>query len=563
MDAESGQREEYHGICSVEGLCLGKIRRFPEAPVRFHSAEIEEYQVGPELERFRKAVDVARAETREISRDLAPELRAIFEAQELMYEDPMFVDPIEKSIRLRMNAEGALEDTYRDLKKGFEALPEGVFKERISDLEDVVHRLLKSLRPGESSEQVPYKDFLSALGAEDILVARDLDPSLLLHIREVGGIVLEGGGPMGHLSILASNRGIPTVVRCEDCLDLQEGWPALLVAHEGRLIVRPEQTDTRTARKRSQAELPHSARPAGSSRSIRLSVNIDDLEGAQKTSRLGAGSVGLFRTEFIYMRCPDLVLDEPRQVAHYAEILKCYKDRKVVFRLVDPDEDKDHPALHRSASSRGLRGPAYIMAERRLIESQIRCIFLASLEVETAPENLGILIPLVSSVTDLQDVLDIWKPQVHNLFEKKRPMLGAMLETPAACMSVSDLGKYVDFFSVGTNDLVRYSFATGREFLAEYYREPGLYRMLRAVFEATDRPVSICGQLGLREGFSSALVGLGARELSGSFRQIYGTQIELQEHSLKEMQDLSDRICSAATRDEVDSLIQDYLHIVR
>ncbi|MCB1171210.1 MAG: phosphoenolpyruvate--protein phosphotransferase [Leptospiraceae bacterium] len=555
-------RQEYHGLCSVEGTVLGTIRKFPIRPVVFRSGDLLEDQIPAELNRFRQALNAAREDTLEISRDLAPELRAIFEAQDLMYEDPMFVDPIEKSIGLGMNAEGALEDTYLDLKKGFEALPEGVFKERVSDLEDVVHRLLKHLR-NESLEAFPYQKFLEGLGPDDILIAQDLDPSFLLHIREVGGIVLEEGGPMGHLSILASNRGIPTLVRCEGACQLEDGLPALLLAHEGRIVQNPEKPEAHRGQKGTLDDLPRKARPSGGYHSVRLSVNVDDLESARRTSELGAGSVGLLRTEFLYMKQPELILNEPGQMQMYAQLLSCFKDQKVVLRLIDPDEDKDHPALHRSASSRGLRGPAYLMAERRIIESQLRCIFLASQEVGMAPEKLGILIPLVSSVTDLQDVLEIWRPQIHNLFEKKTPLLGAMLETPAACMSVKDLGRYVDFFSIGTNDLVRYSFATSRSFLAEYYREPGLFRMLRNVFEATDRPVSVCGQLGMREGFASALVGLGARELSGSFRQSYSIYRELEQHSLKSMQDLADSICNAVTRDDVDSLIHDYLHIQR
>tara|TARA_Y100001937_G_scaffold23899_1_gene34047 strand:- start:48564 stop:50243 length:1680 start_codon:yes stop_codon:yes gene_type:complete len=555
-------RKEYYGLCSVEGYALGRIRKFPEHPVDFHAGEISRDDVPDELERFRRALEEARRETRDISRDLAPELKGIFDAQDLMYEDPMFVDPIEKNISLGMNAEGALEDTYLDLKKGFEALPEGVFKERVSDLEDVVHRLLKRLRQHQD-EVFPYQTFLEGLGGDDILVAQDLDPSALLHIRKVGGIVLEGGGPMGHLSVLASNRGIPTLVRCEEACKLQDGSAALLLAHEGIIVEHPAEKEANKAQNRTLSHLPRKVRPSGAFHSIQISVNVDDLEGVQRTAELGAGAIGLFRTEFLYMKRPDLILDEPGQIRMYGQILAPFKDRKVVLRLVDPDEDKDHPALHRSASSRGLRGPAYLMAERRIIESQLRCIFLASQEVGMQPEQLGILIPLVSSVTDLQDVLDIWKPQIHNLFEKRRPLLGAMLETPAACMSVRDLGRYVDFFSIGTNDLVRYSFATSRSFLAEYYREPGLFRMLRNVFESTDRPVSVCGQLGMREGFASALVGLGARELSGSFKQTYRIAMELESHSLKSMQDLADQICQAATRDDVDSLIYNYLHIGR
>lgn len=553
-------RKEYYGLCSVEGSVLGTIRKFPEQPVEFHSREIQKDEISAELERFRTALNQARIDTQTISSDLAPELKSIFEAQDLMYQDPMFVDPIEKSISLGLNAEGSLEDTYLDLKRGFEALPEGVFKERVSDLEDVVHRLLKRLR-SQNDEQFPYQKFLHGLKADDILVAQDLDPSALLHIRTVGGIVLEGGGPMGHLSILASNRGIPTLVRCEDVCDLQEGSTALLMAHEGLIVLHPQDKEIQKSQKRALENLPTKARPPGAFHSIQLSVNVDDLEGARKTSELGAGSVGLFRTEFIYMRHPELILDEPGQIEYYSKVLSCFSDRKVVLRLIDPDEDKDHPALHRSASSRGLRGPAYLMAERRIIESQLRCIFLGAEKAGMEPDRLGILIPLVSSVTDLQDVLDVWRPQVHNLFEKKRPLLGAMLETPAACFSVRDLGRYVDFFSIGTNDLVRYSFATSRSFLAEYYREPGLFRLLRNVFEATDRPVSVCGQLGMREGFASALVGLGARELSGSFKQSYSVHRELESHSLKDMQDLADQICQASTRDDVDSLIQNYLHI--
>ncbi|MCB1140434.1 MAG: phosphoenolpyruvate--protein phosphotransferase [Leptospiraceae bacterium] len=555
-------RQEYHGLCSVEGTVLGTIRKFPIRPVVFHSGDLQQDQIPAELNRFRQALQAAREDTLEISRDLAPELRAIFEAQDLMYEDPMFVDPMEKSISLGINAEGALEDTYLDLKKGFAALPEGVFKERVSDLEDVVHRLLKHLR-NESLEAFPYQKFLEGLGPDDILIAQDLDPSFLLHIREVGGIVLEEGGPMGHLSILASNRGIPTLVRCEGACKLEEGMPALLLAHEGRIVQSPEKPEAHRGQKGTLDNLPQKARPSGGFHSVRLSVNVDDLEGAKRTSELGAGSVGLMRTEFLYMKQPGLILDEPGQVEIYSQLLSRFKDQKVVLRLIDPDEDKDHPALHRSASSRGLRGPAYLMAERRIIESQLRCIFLASQKVGMEPEKLGILVPLVSSVTDLQDVLEIWRPQIHNLFEKKTPLLGAMLETPAACMSVKDLGRYVDFFSIGTNDLVRYSFATSRSFLAEYYREPGLFRMLRNVFEATDRPVSVCGQLGMREGFASALVGLGARELSGSFRQSYSIYRELEQHTLKSMQDLADSICHAVTRDDVDSLIHDYLHVGR
>ncbi|MEQ9362638.1 MAG: putative PEP-binding protein, partial [Leptospirales bacterium] len=426
---------EFSGMIASEGKALGRARVLETIAGSVPHRSLMPQEVGPELARFREAVDFSRVQMQELigANNPGHELAAIFEAQLLLLEDPMLIDETREKIRSRkMNAEWALAEEAAVLKEFLSKARNTIFQERAADLEDMSNRILSNLMGvPEGDIRIPG---LRDLPPDSIVVAHDLSPSLMLHIRNnCVGIATEAGGVTGHMAILAKSRGIPALVHVAKLTQkIKEGdalliealpnaGPAVIAApagrvdsgHQGsgRLVCRPTDVDIEAyhvyvsgLRRRSAAGVRSPVvLPDGSE--ARIWLNLDQLPDADPSP--GASGVGLFRTEFLYLKDPTLLNDPERQAQSYANLFSGpMAGRPVTLRLLDAGDDKAYPP-QAAIRDRDLRGVRFLLANPNILESQLRAILTGVSRSQVADGQCRLIVPVVSRCEELEALREI------------------------------------------------------------------------------------------------------------------------------------------------------------
>ncbi|MCB1318730.1 MAG: phosphoenolpyruvate--protein phosphotransferase, partial [Leptospiraceae bacterium] len=399
------------GIPAAPGMALGRafILRTPLETVPRYS--IAPSALPGELERFRRAIQTSREQMESLLTgvELDDELRAIFEAQLMVLEDPLLIDQTRERISDRqINAEQALAVEINSISEFLLKSKEAIFRERVADLEDIGNRLLSNLM------DVPGGDIraeqIRKLPPDAILVADDISPSLMLHIRFVGGIAVESGGVTGHMAILSRSRGIPCVVGVRDLLNtVSDGMDILLDAENGRLCLQPGEAERRQyagylkTRRREATRTITSPVNTACGQSIALWTNLSDVDETTDDRIQGASGVGLFRTEFLYLKNRKLFNDYTGQKNIYGQIFQNLHGQTVTFRLLDVGGDKRLPASA-NVHQRQLRGIRFLLANRWLLESQLRAIYEAALDAEIGDGICRLMVPMVSTVEEMEAV---------------------------------------------------------------------------------------------------------------------------------------------------------------
>lgn len=515
--------EPISGVAASPGIASGRAAIVPPLESTFSSGKIDagnQNELLAEIEHFKKAVRDSKAQIRELSAGLSDELKEIFTAQELILEDPELSQLVQKKIRSGLNSEGALAEAYLTVKQQLEKLPEGLFREKLADLEDVVLRLRSNL-----IEEVRLTDerveFLKNLSRNDILIAEDLSPSHFLNAATPAAIVVEKAGPTGHLSVLATSRGIPLIVRARGALQIPSGTVIEVDGTAGQVKVRSASgMKVDSANREGRARSSEAGRISGVQHVIgefRLSVNLETTDGLESVAKTDL-PVGLFRSEFIYLKDPGL-LRRGRARETYRELIDKLPGRKIRIRLLDPDEDKYSRLFYSRATSSYKRGPDYYKAEPAIFEDQIKCILDAAIRAERL-QDIQILVPQVASLRSFESFYeDMLLPAFKRSGVDSVPV-GVMIETPGALYEATLLSDLVDFFSLGTNDLVRHLFGVSRADTKDYNDEPLLYYLLETLIDSTSIPVSVCGSLAGQEESLNKLISIGFRSFSVAQSQL-------------------------------------------
>jgi phosphoenolpyruvate-protein phosphotransferase (PTS system enzyme I) len=524
------------GTAASPGIAIGPARLIgwtvPEVP---RGAGISADRVEDEVQRFRDACAWAKDRIRELQADthvrLGPVEAQIFEPQLLMLDDPELIDGTIGYIRDNfLPAERAFEWRILEWEARWSHSAHPMIMDRLNDLSDVHNRLLRRLL------DMPEPEIASVTGTTPvILVARDLTASLTaqLHDTRVTGLALDGGTRSSHSAILARSLQIPAVVSLGDLSQhVATGDTLILDGSTGRVIVDPAPEDVEAFRVRDfkirewEQELlllAHLDPVTRDGATVALQANIDLPSEAATARAHGAQGVGLFRTEFLVVGRSAVPVEEEQYEA-YCRVAEASAPSPVVIRTYDLGGDKFPAFLNMPAEENpflGWRAIRVCLDEPELFRAQLRALLRAAGEYD-----IRIMIPMVNEIREVLATRELIADAQRELREEgysvpEQYRLGAMVETPAAAVMAADLARHVDFFSIGTNDLVQYTLAVdrGNSRLARLYNpfHPAILHLMHSVVQAGHAagiPVGVCGEMASDPIGAFLLIGLDMDSLS-------------------------------------------------
>jgi len=457
----------------------------------------------------------------------------IFLAHEAMLEDQELQEQVRQRIRRGLNAEFALYEAVEQFALLFSAIEDDYLRERVMDLRDVSQRMMEQLgSPRDRSLALPEKA---------IVLARDLLPSqtIQLDAGKVQAFVTMAGSPNSHAAILARSRDIPAVVALGEGLDrIPDGSYLIVDGDSGTVYENPDPDIVAwfRAKQASQAgeraALEQGAQGESrtqSGRPVHIMANISTLDDVDDALRLGCDGVGLTRSEFLYMQS-DTWPDEESQFAYYKQVLQSMEGRRVIIRSCDLGMDKQVPYLEGEPEENpalGLRGIRLSTQRPEVFFTQIRALLRAS-----AYGSLGIMFPMITSEWELDYALELCREAKELLESEGVPvgqdlLYGIMVETPAAAILSPRLAKKVDFFSIGTNDLIQYTLCVDRvnPAVASLYDpcHPAVLQLVGQIIDAIHgegKPCGICGDAATEPAFARRAIALGIDTLSVPPRRI-------------------------------------------
>ena len=474
------------------------------------------------------------------------EAAALLEGHQLLAEDPDLTDGVETLIREKgLGAEAAVMDTGAALAEEFASLDDPYLQARSADIKDVCSRIAACLSGGGGAA--------AELPGPVILAAEDLSPSETVQLDKTKllGLVTAGGSVNGHTAIMARTMGIPAVIGAAGIMDAApEGCEFLLDGGAGSVCVGPDRETKKAFLERRERQLAQDEQMKGlrgqksvtrDGQSIRICCNIDGPEDVPALLENDGEGVGLFRSEFLYLGRDDYP-DEETQFAAYRQVLEALKDREVIIRTLDVGADKqigyfglpkeENPAL-------GNRALRICLARPELFRTQLRALYRAS-----AYGKLGIMFPMVASVWEVRESLDICEQVRQELRKENLPFsehvkIGIMVETPAAAIMSDRLARLVDFFSCGTNDLTQYTLACDRQNseLKRFSdpRHPAVLRLLKLVADNAHKNnirLNICGEMAADLSLTETFLAMGIDELSVSPRSVLPLRQKVRETDL-------------------------------
>jgi phosphocarrier protein FPr len=519
-----------------------------------HDAAVERERLGAALDAAAADLTVLAAEATDRAGE---DVGAIFEAQALFASDPGIVDPAMAAIDDGATAEEAIDRVTAAQADTLASVDDEYFRERAADLRDVGRRVVDKLT-GRDRPALHRAD-----GSPAVLAADDLDPSIVVAIRPelVTGIALAGGAPTGHAAIVARALGIPLVLGLGAGVDERlDGTDVAVDGSGGRLVVEPDEHDL-------EAMTPVAS--AGSSASTRhdlpveVAANVGSSREAEAAAAAVAEGIGLVRTELLFLgRSVPPALDEQRSL--YRRIAATVPGRRVVFRTLDIGGDKPAPYLATEPEMNpalGVRGIRSSLANPALFETQLRAL------LEAVPdETLWVMLPMVAAVEEVIAAREALAAataasRADGNAVASEVRLGVMIEVPSAALMADALAPVVDFFSIGTNDLVQYTLAADRTSaaLADLATplQPAVLRLVRSVVEAAraeHRHVSVCGEAAADPSAAALFVGLGVDELSVAPGSIAGVREALATLDPERCRDAAARACAASSAAEVRAI---------
>ncbi len=538
METQPPQKEIVcQGIAASGGYAIGRVcfvRHDESFYVEPLDRSIDPAEVQSEIAQFYSALDVARNEILAIQEELRGRADerdvSIFDAQLLITDDRMLTREVEQMISESLkSADYAFFKVVEKFVAAISMMPDSYIKERTADIRDVAARIMHHLQ-NRAGKSIQYDD-------QRIILARDLTPSdtAALDRRRVLGFVVETGSASSHTAILARSMQLPAVLGVPgDFLEqVKDNDMLVLDGYSGRLILNPSR-ETEAAYRRKKEEtlmffhkLTEEKRLSAETRDgfvVQLSGNIEKVEDIDTVHEFGGCGIGLFRSEYMFLNSSGLPSEE-EQLDVYCTLLEKMKGEPVIVRTLDIGGDKLDQALQRYAEPNpflGLRGIRFCLKERRdIFRTQLRALLRAG-----CFGNLKVMLPMVTCVEEILEV----RKFIHELEDELRDEhiehalhlpIGAMIETPAAALLAGQLAKVVDFFSIGTNDLVQYTLAVDRTNERVNYLDhpthPAVLTLIANTIAMAHRhniPVSVCGQIAGDPKFTPLLVGLGVHELS-------------------------------------------------
>ena len=573
-----------HGLAVARGIAIGKAVLVASSRVDVAHYFIQPSQIDEELKRITQARDAVMAEVQRlhqsVPKDAPPELQALLEVHMMLLQDEMLAEGVSYWVKDRLyNAEWALTSQLEIVARQFDDMDDAYLRERKGDLEQVVERLLRHMKGLPTSLPQPHpKKQASGSWHQDhllddshdvplVLIAHDLSPADMLQFKQsvFTGFVTDVGGKTSHTAIVARSLDIPAVVGARNASQWvkQDDW-VIIDGDAGVIIVGPspiilaeyafKQRQAEVERERL-ARLRHTPAVTLDGQHIHLLANIELPEDTRLAIEMGAVGVGLFRSEFLFMNREGRLPDEEEQYLAYKRAVEGMQGLPVTIRTVDVGADKP---LDRTAKDQahlnpalGLRAIRWSLADPSMFLSQLRAILRAA-----AHGKVNLLIPMLGHAKEIHQTFHLLEQARQQLDKKLIPygplQVGAMIEIPAAALSLPLFLKHFDFLSVGTNDLIQYTLAIDRadEQVAHLYDplHPAILQLVAqtiALGAAAGKEVALCGEMAGDPGLTRLLLGLGLRYFSMHPTQILRVKQEVLRSDTQRLAPWAQRIMHA------------------
>ncbi|GFZ84769.1 phosphoenolpyruvate-protein phosphotransferase [Compostibacillus humi] len=564
------------GIAASSGISMAKAYRLIEPDLTFEKQKIED--VDAETLRLDESITASIRELEAIQQNAEKELggdeAAIFNAHILVLKDPELIGPIKEKIRTdKVNAEHALKETTDMFIAMFESMDNEYMRERAADIRDVTKRVLSHLLGVKAASP-------STISEEVIIIADDLTPSdtAQLNRKFVKAFATDIGGRTSHSAIMARSLEIPAVVGTKEATQhIQDGDFVIVDGMEGTLIVNPTEEVIAEYREAQQkfaeqkaewAKLVDEKTVSLDGKHVELAANIgtpDDLDGVKAN---GGEGIGLYRTEFLYMGRDQLPTEE-EQFEAYKKVLEGMDGKPVIVRTLDIGGDKELPYLELPEELNpflGFRAIRLCLEEQEIFRTQLRALLRASIY-----GNLKIMFPMIATLQEFRQAKAILEEEKDSLMKAGEKVadhieLGIMVEIPSTAVMADQFAKEVDFFSIGTNDLIQYTMAADRmnervSYLYQPYN-PAILRLVKNVIDASHREgkwTGMCGEMAGDELAIPLLLGLGLDEFSMSATSILRARSQIRNLSKLEMEKLAEKALELGTAEEVVQLVKETL----
>ena len=512
------------------GVAIGKIQFYKRNEITIKRTRVEDVEA--EVERFQnakaKTLELLKGLYEKALEDVGEANAMIFEAHQLMLEDPDYVESIENIIRTQdVNAEYAIGATADNFAAIFEAMDDAYMQGRAADVRDVSERLLQAL--SSQNETVMVMDEPVIIAADDLVPSETVQ----LDKEKVLSFVTMYGSANSHTAILARTTNIPAVIGLGEALKEEyDGKVAIVDGVDGKVYIDPDEETMASMQKKQKKDqeqkellnqLKGKENVTKSGQKVNVYANIGNLADVGAVLKNDAGGIGLFRSEFLYLES-DTYPTEEQQFAVYKKVAETMAGKKVIIRTLDIGADKqvdyfkldkeDNPAL-------GYRAIRICLTRPEIFKTQLRALYRAS-----AYGQISIMFPMIISVAEVKKIKEIVEEvkaelRTEGAAFREDVELGIMIETPAAVMVSRELAKEVDFFSVGTNDLTQYTLAIDRQNqkLEDFYdsHHPAVLAMIRMAAEsahAEGKWIGICGELGADVTLTETFLKMDIDELS-------------------------------------------------
>lgn len=565
------------GIAASDGVAIAKAYLLVEPDLTFDKNE-KVTDVEGEVAKFNNAIEASKVELTKIRNNaevqLGADKAAIFDAHLLVLDDPELIQPIQDKIKNEnANAASALTDVTTQFVTIFESMDNEYMKERAADIRDVSKRVLSHILGVELPNP-------SMIDESVVIVGNDLTPSDTAQLNKefVQGFATNIGGRTSHSAIMSRSLEIPAIVGTKSITqEVKQGDMIIVDGLNGDVIVNPtedeliayqDKRERYFADKKELQKLRDADTVTVDGVHAELAANIgtpNDLPGVIEN---GAQGIGLYRTEFLYMG-RDQMPTEEEQFEAYKEVLEAMDGKRVVVRTLDIGGDKELSYLNLPEEMNpflGYRAIRLCLAQQDIFRPQLRALLRASVY-----GKLNIMFPMVAKINEFREAKAILLEEKENLKNEGHDIsddieLGIMVEIPATAALADVFAKEVDFFSIGTNDLIQYTLAADRmservSYLYQPYN-PSILRLVKQVIEASHKEgkwTGMCGEMAGDETAIPLLLGLGLDEFSMSATSILKARRQINGLSKNEMTELANRAVDCATQEEVIELVNNYV----
>lgn len=569
---EKGSETRLHARPVSRGVAVGRVVTIHGENKQFYRTTVPDNQLDREIARYRTA---HKAASRQVSRvgsslDSSTNSAAIFDMHRAILEDSSLSEKIESAIAdQRINAEWAVKLVTDEYIAKYRAIPEEHFRDRYIDVEDIADQLQTALGGKRHPVRIPRGS---------IIAAKELRPSTIAELgsQHLAGIITEGGGWTSHSFILARELDIPAVTGVRKLLRrIKTGDSVLLDGYDGTVILNPEET-TVTSITSSRAASPKVAKPdlevadgitkTLDGQEIKIRANFDIASSFRRAQDLGARGIGLFRSEYLFNRFKGFP-GEAEQIRAYREIGEYAGTDRARIRTFDLSLNQilETSARRDKNPALGLRGIRLSLTHQKQFRTQLRALLQAS-----QGQQIDIIIPMVSGVDEIAAVKKMLAEEREAL-EKRgseigTPRLGAMIELPAAVLTIDSLLRDVDCICIGTNDLVQYTLGVDRdnETVAPWFRSlhPSVLASLKRVIQASNdagKAAVVCGEMAGSPFYVPVLIGLGATELSMNVNSIMRVRRVLSGIAIEEAKELASKLLTLPTIDEIEKAASEFV----